>query len=152
MTSPSPLLGTYTLLSYTSSPFDHHGPTIHPMGPDARGLLTYAADGYMAVNVMPTSSNKVKHSIQDGVMYTGRFWVEEAGGDQDGHRGRGRGGGLMVSHQVHMACPHELEGSVLKRQVTWLEGDRLKLSSLGFVDIEGLMVRPELVWERISRP
>ncbi|PYH97550.1 hypothetical protein BO71DRAFT_466979 [Aspergillus ellipticus CBS 707.79] len=124
-TKPTPnssLLGTWSLLNYSSTPFSGHGPTIHSMGPDAHGLLTYTADGYMTITVMSTTSNKVKHSIQDGLMYAGWYWVDRGGGgggggdDDDG--GGSSSNGALVNHQVQMACPHELEGTVLRRRVT----------------------------------
>ncbi|PWY94058.1 hypothetical protein BO94DRAFT_621512 [Aspergillus sclerotioniger CBS 115572] len=146
VSSPSDLeqevLGTWALLEYSSEPFDGKGPTIHPMGPDARGILTYTSDGYMTVNVMPTAGNKIKQSIHDGVMYAGRYWIDKKQPD---------GRGAVMCHDVQMACPAELEGTVLKRQIMVSEG-RLRLSSLKYVDLEGLMAKPELVWERISRP
>ncbi|RAK99391.1 uncharacterized protein BO80DRAFT_478111 [Aspergillus ibericus CBS 121593] len=138
-TLPHSILGTWTLLEYTSEPFDRKGPTIHPMGPNARGLLTYTSDGYMTMTVMPpTAGNKIKQSVHDGVMYTGRYWIDKP--QADGKTG-------VMCHEVQMACPAELENTVLKRQIM-VEGGRLRLKSLRFVDLEGLMVKPELVWER----
>ena len=48
--SPSPLVGTWRLLSCEVR--DAAGRVSHPWGPDAVGYLVYSADGNVAVNHM----------------------------------------------------------------------------------------------------
>jgi hypothetical protein len=45
------VLGAWELVSYTSGD-DPDGSLVHPLGPDATGLLIYTPDGYMSVQIL----------------------------------------------------------------------------------------------------
>ncbi|PYI15013.1 hypothetical protein BO99DRAFT_436772 [Aspergillus violaceofuscus CBS 115571] len=128
------LVGSWSLIEYFSDPYDGKGPSLHPMGPDARGILTYHPDGCMSSRT----------TLNDGFMYTGEYWVELH--ERETNRS------FVVCHRAEMASLLQLEGKVQRRQVTLPSRNRLVLSFVGFEDLDGLMVRPELMWERISRP
>ena len=48
----SNLIGTWKLISLQSKPVSGDGPTGYPLGPDAKGYLTYTAQGYMFAQLM----------------------------------------------------------------------------------------------------
>src|SRR5712671_1987362 len=45
------VVGTWELVSYTEVDNDG-GPSTHPLGPDALGLIMYTTDGYMSAQIM----------------------------------------------------------------------------------------------------
>ncbi|RAH43972.1 uncharacterized protein BO95DRAFT_516032 [Aspergillus brunneoviolaceus CBS 621.78] len=143
------LVGSWSLLEYFSDPYDGKGPSLHPMEPDARGILTYHPDGCMSVHLIPATNKQrqkkqSRTTLNDGFMYTGEYWVELHELDPNSS--------FVVCHRAEMASLLQLEGKVQRRQVTLPSRNRLVLSLVGFEDLDGLMVRPELMWERISRP
>ena len=48
-------VGTWKLVSWRISTDD--GGWRHPLGPDAKGLIVYAPDGYMSASLMATTSS-----------------------------------------------------------------------------------------------
>lgn len=117
------LLGSWFLLDYRSE-LENGTDTNYPMGKGARGILTYAPSGYVAVQLMPPVNKKVKETIHDLIAYTGRYWLES---HPDGR--------IVVNHHVEMCSSPDLEGSIQQRAVQ-LTGNQLMLSSLAFMDLE----------------
>ena len=58
----NPLVGTYELISWEN----HHGAgqVTFPLGPDARGIISYAPDGFVFVHLM--ANNRPNHSVESG--------------------------------------------------------------------------------------
>ncbi|RAL13023.1 uncharacterized protein BO97DRAFT_424196 [Aspergillus homomorphus CBS 101889] len=121
------LLGSWSLLEYFSDPFDGKGPSLHPMGPDARGMLTYHPDGRMSVHLMPSAKMKSRTAVNDGFIYTGRYWVElqELGKNS-----------FMVCHRAELASLPYLEGMVQRRKVTLPDNNRLVMSFVGIEELD----------------
>ncbi|GFN11130.1 hypothetical protein AtubIFM55763_009388 [Aspergillus tubingensis] len=160
----SSLIGAWTLISYIAeppNPQDNDAPTHHyPMGSDARGTLVYTPDGQVTVSVLPKVAKKAWENSNDGVMYAGRYWIENSSSDED-DAGDGDGDGderqqqhgrvPVVHHEVDMASSVEFEGSQKREAVISPDG-RLRLSGLGLLEV-GMeqKMKPVLVWERVSR-
>ncbi|GKZ39392.1 hypothetical protein AbraIFM66950_000222 [Aspergillus brasiliensis] len=151
------LIGTWSLISYFAEapdPQDDDAPTHYPMGPDARGTLVYTTDGQMTVSVLPKVTKKAWENPNDGVMYAGRYWIEDSNSDDDDgdeDEKQQPGGVPIVHHEVEMASSVEFEGSQKREAMISPEG-RLRLSGLRLLEV-GMeqKMKPVLVWERISR-
>ncbi|EAU32665.1 predicted protein [Aspergillus terreus NIH2624] len=117
------LVGSWSLLEYRSEVQDS-GVTIHPMGQGSRGIITYAPNGYMAVQLVPAVTKKVKHTIHDLLAYTGRYWCEEQ-----------PDGAVMVKHRLEVSSEPGMDGSIQQRLVT-LSDNQLTLSCPAFVNLE----------------
>ncbi|PYH77331.1 hypothetical protein BO82DRAFT_368557 [Aspergillus uvarum CBS 121591] len=126
------LVGSWSLIEYFSNPYDGKGPSLHPMGPDARGILTYHPDGCMSVHLMPATNKQQqkkrqsRQTLNDGFMYTGNYWVELHELETNSS--------FVVCHRAEMASSLQLEGKVQRRQVTLPSRNRLVLSFVGFED------------------
>ncbi|GLA58373.1 hypothetical protein AtubIFM54640_007520 [Aspergillus tubingensis] len=154
----SSLIGAWTLISYIAeppNPQDNDAPTHHyPMGSDARGTLVYTPDGQVTVSVLPKVAKKVWENSNDGVMYAGRYWIENSSSDDaaDGDERQQQSGRIpVVHHEVDMASSVEFEGSQKREAVISPDG-RLRLSGSGLLEV-GMeqKMKPVLVWERVSR-
>lgn len=117
------LVGTWSLLEYKSALPDGGG-THYPMGQEARGIITYAPNGYMAVQLTPAVNKKCKERINDFLAYSGPYWCEK---QPDGF--------TIVNHRAAMCSAPEFEGSIQHRVVRFAD-DKLILASPTFVDLE----------------
>ena len=55
------LVGTYDLLSWENR--HESGVITYPLGPDAKGVISYSPDGFVFVHIM--ANNRIKHSVGD---------------------------------------------------------------------------------------
>jgi hypothetical protein len=145
MLDPASLLGTWTLVSFEITSDDGRPPTL-PLGPDARGQLVYAPDGYMMAVVsrgdraplgVPRLEARgradavAKAAAFDGyVSYAGRWWLEED----------------TVVHAVELALVPELVGVENRRRVDLL-GEDMALS-YAVPGRSGALRRYVLRWRR----
>ncbi|MEU1054314.1 lipocalin-like domain-containing protein [Streptomyces sp. NPDC005876] len=101
-TAPALVVGAWSLISLTAT--DAHGATRHLLGPGARGILIYTADGQMSAQVAGPAGY---------IGYAGSYqWL-----------------GDRVVHHTTVGSSAEWHGVELPRTVRW-EEDRLVLRSL----------------------
>ena len=85
------LVGTYRLLSWENR--HASGEIRYPLGPDAQGLINYAADGYMFVHIMAANRNaysggelfggetgEIVAGANSHILYCGTYRIENAEG------------------------------------------------------------------------
>jgi hypothetical protein len=78
------LLGAWTLECW-SLVYEDGRPPEYPLGPDARGLIMYTADGHVAATLMragraaaaPASEAAMASAYSDSFAYAGRFEVRD---------------------------------------------------------------------------
>lgn len=116
------ILGPWSFVDYRTDLLE--GDTSHPMGQDRRGIIIYAPNGYMAVQLIPATTKKVKSTIHDILAYTGRYWIEAQ-----------PDGGMMVIHRMDMCSEPHLEGSTQQRILT-ISGSQTRLASPVFMPLE----------------
>jgi hypothetical protein len=119
------LVGAWRLISFEVRRPD--GGTRHPFGVDARGLLIYTANGYMAGQVM-RPGRELADAAAGYIAYTGTYTANEAE--------------HVVTHHVTMSLRPDLIGTDQRRHVVF-EGERLTLSTPP--DEGRVMI---LVWDR----
>jgi hypothetical protein len=120
------LLGAWTLVEYVARAAD--GTRVHPLGPDAAGLLVYTDSGHMAAQLMaagrprwprdgdPDRLDRLAAIATGYLAYAGPFVVDEAAG--------------TVAHHVELSLlPNWVGGEQLR--VVALDGDVLDLSVAG---------------------
>lgn len=113
------IVGSWHLITLRAELMEEGG-TAYPMGKDARGIITYSPNGYMAVQLMPSATTKAKSTIHDILAYTGRYWTEV---QSDGI--------MIVKQQMEMCTQPDLEGSTQQRIVTISE-NQMELASPAF--------------------
>lgn len=103
------LLGTWTLDSFELR--DQAGKVVRPHGGEESGIIIYAADGYMAVEVAyrRSGANSAEGSFTS---YSGTWEIAEG----------------RVLHHVRWSSNPALVGTVQKRTPS-IEGDRLTLEA-----------------------
>ena len=116
------LLGAWHLVSWTYV-YDDGRPPEHPLGPDARGLILYTADGHVSATLMRTSGGTGSFA------YAGRYAVRDG----------------AVHHSIEVATNPALVGLTSKRHIA-LDGDRLTLSGPDFSAESGRTQK--IVWRR----
>jgi hypothetical protein len=144
------LLGAWRLLDAVAVPVDGSPPR-RPHGEHPVGLIIYAPDGHMAVQIMaaeravPSTSDWTALSVEDYAeeartffAYAGTYEVDEAAG--------------TVTHFMAVSLFPGWVGDAQARLVQ-LDGDRLTLTSVAPVPSGGGSVTMRLTWERAtSRP
>ena len=55
------LQGTYNLISWENR--HESGKITYPLGPDAKGIISYSPDGFVFVHIM--ANNRTKHAVSD---------------------------------------------------------------------------------------
>lgn len=129
MTLPTPitaLTGTWELVEWLTEEAGASAPR-HPLGSAARGRLVYAADGGMAVVMMPAQP-----STQSAVSYAGHWELD----------------GADVLHHVEAAHHPSLVGSQQRRRVE-RRGDRLVLEGVER-DARGRVRTHRVTWRRVG--
>jgi hypothetical protein len=110
---------------------------------DCEGLLIYAPDGYMAVNIVPkgrkwaagtATADEMRETIGNGTSYVGRYEVDAAAQN--------------VTHVISISVDPSFQNKRLTRHYAF-EGATLKLSGT-FVH-DGETIRFVITWERIPR-
>jgi len=146
--SATALVGAWTLVSYTTTDVSGNG-VRHPMGPDARGVLVYTADGYMSVQIATSGRHDYAadelhggtdieraHAAAGYLAYAGRFTVGNDG---------------VVTHLPDVSLfPNWESRPILRRAV--LRGDRLSLALVEPITIDGVPRTGVLTWRRAGSP
>jgi hypothetical protein len=150
MPQPSDLVATWRLVSWENATANG---VSHPMGRDAKGYISYGADGWMAVQIMRPGR---RHLTDDGVeeasddlvrevlggyfAYAGSYVVDPAAG--------------TVTHRIEYALLPAQVGSELTR---WFEidGNRLTLrmsppAAARPSGTAGPRTGGRLVWQRLD--
>jgi lipocalin-like protein len=138
------VLGTWELVSYTVR-HGLSGAVIHPLSPDATGLLIYTADGYMSVQLMRPGRPEFDQPDTDGgtteqaaaaamgyLAYGGPFEVDE-------HTG-------VLRHEVNVSLlPNWLNQTQLRNGA--LDGNHLTLTGTSTSN-DDTTTAATLVWRR----
>ncbi|MGX6510982.1 lipocalin-like domain-containing protein [Rhodococcus sp. SJ-2] len=141
------IVGSWELVEYSTTA--DTGKVDYPLGPDARGLIIYSADGFMSVQIMrPDRAPYRSLNVHSG---------------ETSERGEAAGGYLAYSgpyriDQDNSAVWHEMAVSLYpnwigenqKRNVRF-HGDMMTLSSDSLV-FRTTTLSPALVWRRTSSP
>ncbi|KAK3052695.1 hypothetical protein LTR09_006177 [Extremus antarcticus] len=140
------LVGAWELISYTAFTPDDKSNSIHPMGPQAQGIIMYTPDGYMSAQLQ-TPGLKQDASLADigshYIAYTGHFWLDESG---DHH-------GPLLVHEMRNSNLPRIIGDRQRRliQIKDEEGGRfLILSTADPIDMAGTMRIPLVRWRRLE--
>ncbi|WP_067680590.1 lipocalin-like domain-containing protein [Nocardia miyunensis] len=137
------IVGSWQLVEYSTT--SETGEISHPLGPDARGLIIYSADGFMSAQIMRPGRTRYRSpNVHSGDV---------------AERGEAAGGYLAYSGPYHVdeensAVWHEMAvslypnwiGNDQKRNVHF-DGDLLTLSSDPLV-FRTTTLSPALVWRR----
>ncbi len=118
------LLGAWRLESW-SFVYDDGRPPGYPLGPDAKGIILYTADGHVSATLMRTSGTA------ESFAYAGRYEVRDG----------------AVFHLIEIATNPALVGITSTRYIA-LESDRLTLSGPDFSADSGRTQK--IVWRRGS--
>lgn len=137
MTLRERLIGSWKLIDYTETPVDG-GPDKWRLGHDPRGAILYNPDGYMSAQLArppeAVSDPGEPHGYQ--IAYSGPFTVDEESG--------------VVTHHLEVCVIPALIGSKQSRRVKFLGDDKLVLSALESIDLDGVRSFPVITWQRIS--
>ena len=139
------LIGVWKLVSYVERPVDGSDPA-YPMGEKLEGLIIYAADGYMSVQLMRPDRPKfsrgdwsgggedeIKEAASGYFAYAGPFHIDEEK--------------KILTHAVSLSLdPNWLDQA--QRRVVRLEGDILELSTEKPLESEGKATMYHLTWKR----
>ena len=139
------LVGTWRLLSYIEVPIDGDD-SLFPMGKQPYGLLMYAADGYMSVQVskderLPYQSNdkmtptyqEMVSSVQGYIAFTGKYSIDNYN--------------AVVSYSIESSLFPNWNNQIQKRKVDF-EGDILYLRSTEPILSNGIYVNSYMTWQR----
>ena len=145
MTLRQQLIGTWKLVSYVEKPVDGSDPA-YPMGEKLEGIIIYAADGHMSVQLM--RPNRPQFSSGDWSSGTESEITEAASGyfayagsfDIDEEK-------KILTHAVVLSLDPNWLGHVQTRVVA-LEGDILQLSTEKPLESEGRETMYYLTWKR----
>jgi hypothetical protein len=143
------LIGTWRLVRYVEQPLDGTAPR-EPMSAQPEGLLMYAADGYMSVQIahpqrphlvsgdwFVASDQEFRHQASSYIAYCGPWQIAE---EED-----------TVRHAIALSFFPNWYGQVQLRKVR-LDGDRLILASYQPVRSGGCLIDAQLEWQRVSGP
>ena len=130
------LLGAWRLEGW-SLVYDDGRPPEYPLGPDARGLIMYTADGHVAATLMKAdrSAAAPETDAERAAAYAGSFAYAGRYEVRDG----------TVFHSIEIATNPALVGIKSTRHIQ-LDGDRLTLSGPDFVP--GASRTQRIVWQR----
>lgn len=143
MEKSSPLLGTWSLLSWYNETKD--GRRIYPIGKNISGYISYAPDGFVFVHIM--AADRQNYAVNDPL---GGTLAEDSAAmkSQITYAGRYEDHGDHVVHQVTTAsCPNWV-GTKQVRQVR-LSGNDLQLSAAGII-LQQEEVTAYLDWKRAT--
>jgi len=138
------IVGAWVLESYES--FDIDGSNVqYPLGPDARGIIMYTANGYMSAQLMRSdrpllhigdlaaADNEELAAAATGYLaYSGPYTVSDTN---------------IIGHHVQVSLlPNWIGGT--QARVAKIGNDRLQLSPAEPVLIDGKLRNARLVWRR----
>ncbi|WP_416062708.1 lipocalin-like domain-containing protein [Rhodococcus indonesiensis] len=139
------IVGAWELVEYSTT--SDSGKVDYPLGPEARGLIVYSADGYMSAQIMrPDRTRYRSRNVHSGetneraeaaggyLAYSGPYDVDE---DDS-----------AVWHEMAVSLYPNWLGEKQKRTVRF-DGDRMTLSSDPLV-FRTTTLSPALVWRRTA--
>ena len=136
MPSVSELIGTWTLVSWTS--FKNGEPVGYPMGENCQGQIIYSEQGRMAAFLMhpdyPDKPRQTKAGADDCVAYGGTYRID----------------GEQVIHDVLYATLPHWVGHPLIRTMDY-DGEFLKLKTAPETSRSGNIYESILVWQRLDQ-
>ncbi len=139
------LVGSW-LLRRWSIAYPDGRPDAQPFGDDAKGLLVYAADGWMSATMCRAGRQALA-----GVLATGGTDSDRAQAFNGylAYAGRWTVQGDVVTHDVQMSMNPVLLGTAQLRRAA-LDGDTLELSA-DEADARGRSRRHAILWHRAGR-
>jgi hypothetical protein len=137
------VVGTYNLVSWENR--HESGKTTHPLGPDAKGLISYSPDGYVFVHVM--ANKRAKHSAND--LFGGEISdIKNSATTHISYCGTYEIKNNEVIHYVSISSFPNWADSEQKRN--WkLENGTLTLSAQG-IQIGNEKVDAYLIWQKTN--
>ena len=128
------LIGAWKLVSYVEKPVDGSEP-VYPMGEKLEGIIIYAPDGYMSVQLMSPDRAKfasgdwsggtdeeIKEAARGYFAYSGPFHIDEEK--------------KILTHSMFVSLDPNWLGQTQTRVVK-IEGDMLHLSTEKSVGVRG---------------
>jgi len=139
----SKLLGTYNLVSWENR--HESGKITHPLGPDAKGIISYSPDGFVFVHIM--ANNRVKHAVDD--LFGGE--VSEIRGSATTHISYCGTYEIEGNEVIHHVSISSFPNWVLsdQRRNFELKNGQLSLSAHG-LQVGSEYVDAYLVWKRVK--
>ena len=135
-------VGTWRLVSWENE--DGTGALGHPVGSTPLGLLHYAPDGYMFVQIMRAD----RATLSTGALFGGD--AAEKAAAFSGHvsyAGRWEVSGGRVIHRLEICSVPNWAGSEQHRSFDFLDDDRLRLSAP--MEFGGRTVMARVTWARV---
>ncbi|KAF1813351.1 hypothetical protein P152DRAFT_457714 [Eremomyces bilateralis CBS 781.70] len=147
------LIGAWELIEYVAYLPDDPSNKVHPMGPNATGIIMYTPDGYMSAQLLKpnqaafdTAQGTANEWAQVGkkfIGYTGQFYLDE--------RGDEKGRPILIHHMRNASLP-SLRGDKQRRLVGFSnesDGKYLVLGVEGTVAIGTERRVLQLRWRRL---
>jgi hypothetical protein len=137
------LIGTYELISWENR--HESGEITYPLGPDAKGVISYSPDGFVFVHI--NANNRKKHTVDD--LFGGDACeVKNSATTHISYSGTYEVVGAEVIHTVSLSSFPNWEPSEQRR--SWeFKGDQLLLSVQG-LKIGNETVGAFLIWKRAT--
>ena len=137
------LVGTYNLLSWENR--YESGAITYPLGHDAKGVISYAPDGFMFVHIM--ANNRKNHSVND--LFGGKTSeIKDSATSHISYCGTYEINGNEVIHHVSVSSFPNWVNSEQRRN--WhFQDDRLLLSAQG-LQVGNEKVGAYLIWKRAT--
>ena len=145
------LVGTWELASYYAPSITDSEDIFYPLGRNAKGMIIYTADGYMAASLLrpgqspyltsdpgSASLNELAESSKRYLGYAGPYYLEESGER------------ATVRHLMKLVNFPNWIGNVQTRVVD-ITGDKLTLGLESVVEMAGVRRNPLLVFVRAPR-
>jgi Lipocalin-like domain len=138
------IIGAWTLVSYESTAVDGSDRG-YPLGPDARGIIMYTADGYMSAQIMRSDrapfghddphlagENEFASAARGYLSYAGPYVVLDGG---------------LIAHQVQVSLlPNWIGGT--QYRAAHLDDSHLELAPAEPILLDGERRNARLVWRR----
>ena len=138
------LVGTYRLRSWENR--RKSGETSYPLGPDAQGIINYAADGYMFVHIMAANRN----AYSGGELFGGETGEIVAGANSHiSYCGTYRIENDEVVHTVHISSFPNWVATEQRRHFEFINGN-LQLHARG-LEIGNQRVDAYLIWQPLGK-
>jgi hypothetical protein len=135
------LVGTYELVSWENR--HESGAITYPLGPDAKGVISYSPDGFVFVHIM--ANNRNRHSLGD--LFGGEISeIKESATTHISYSGTYKVKANEVFHYVSVSSFPNWVPS--EQQRNWeFQNDHLLLSAQG-LQIGNEKVEAFLIWQR----
>lgn len=139
------LVGTYDLVSWENR--HESGDITYPLGPDAKGVISYSPDGFMFVHIM--ANNRKKHSCGD--LFGGEISeIKDSATTHISYCGSYEIEGDEVIHYVSISSFPNWVPSEQRRNWEFRDG-QLLLSAQG-LQVGHEKVGAYLIWQRAKPP